>query len=368
MNAPAFPSTQVIESSTTLWGAALQPAGCPQCRQAHLVEAPRLGQPCPNCARGQLASQPASLRPEPPELLAPFQKSRQDAHQALATFAGEVWIRPDDMDADKMLQRAVPVYWPMWLVDSDMAGSWQAEAGFDYQVKSSQESYTGSGWSTRDVVETRIRWEPRLGQVNRHYDNVAVPATTDHKQLAGQVGAFQLARAGAYDPGQVTGAALRVPDLPPESAWPLAQTNLDKAAGDECRQAAGAQHFRNFSLRASYENLHWTQLLLPLYATYYTDDNGQRHPVYINGQTGAIGGLRLASQRKGWRWAGIILAVAAAVFVLALLISSLGLVFPPAAIVGVIVGIVAVAMACAAIVPAAWPWQWNRRQPGASAK
>jgi hypothetical protein len=363
MNSPAFPPTQVIESAATLWGAALQPAGCAQCRQAHLVEAVRLGQPCPNCARGQLAAQPASLRPEPPELLVPFSKSHQDVRPALAHFAREVWLRPDDLDADKMLQRAVPVYWPMWLVDSDVEGAWQAETGFDYQVKSSQESYTGSSWTTQDVVETRIRWEPRLGQINRHYDNIAVPAISDHQELTRQAGAYQVAQAVAYAPPQVAGAALRVPDLPPESAWPLAQANLDKAAAEECRQAADAPHLRNFSLRAAYENLHWTQLLLPLYATYYTDDDGQPRPVYINGQTGAIGGVRLASQRKGWMWAGITLGVAAAVFILALLVSAVGLVFPPAIVFGVIVGIAAVAIACAAIVPAAWPWQWNRKQP-----
>ena len=360
---PALPPTQVVESTATLWGAALQPAGCAQCRQAHLVEAARLSQPCPNCARGQLVSQPASLRPEPPELLVPFGKSRQDVRAALDQFAGEVWLRPDDLDAGTMLQRAVPVYWPMWLVDSDVEGGWQAETGFDYQVKSSQESYTGRSWTTRDVVETRVRWEPRLGQIDRHYDNIAVPAISDHQQLVHHTGAYQMAQAVAYAPPHVAGAALRVPDLPPESAWPLAQANLDKAAAEECRQAANAQHLRNFSLRAAYENLHWTQLLLPLYATYYTDDEGRPRPVYINGQTGAIGGVRLASQRKGWMWAGIMGGIAASVFVAALLVSALGAVFPPAVIIGVILGILAVGLACAAIVPAAWPWQWNRRQP-----
>ena len=363
MTAPVFPSPQVIEATTRLWGAALQPAGCPQCRQAHLVEPARLGQPCPNCARGPLTPQPASLRPEPPELVVPFHTSPSDARLILSNFAREVWLRPDDLDAEKMLQRALPVYWPMWLVDGDVAGDWQAETGFDYQVKSSQESYTGGGWTTRAVVETRIRWEPRAGQLNRHYDNLAVPALDDHQALTRHVGAYQVSAAAAYAPAHLAGAAVRVPDLPPESAWPLAQAKLDRAAGEECRQAADAQHLRNFSVRAAYERLHWTQLLLPLYATYYTDDEGQRHPVYINGQTGAIGGLRLASQRKGWLWAGILLGVAAAVFVVALLISAVGLAFPPALIIGVIAGIVAIGIACGAIVPAAWPWQWNRRQP-----
>lgn len=111
-------------------------------------------------------------------------------------------------------------------------------------------------------------------------------------------------QATAYQPGQVKGAAFRVPDLPSESAWPLAQAQLDEAASAECRQAAGAQHLRNFGLRADYESLHWTQMLLPLYVIWYTDDQGQPHTLYLNGQSGVIGGKRLVSQRKGGQIAG----------------------------------------------------------------
>jgi hypothetical protein len=362
MNTPPLPQSQVFEADASVWGAPLQPAGCPACRQVFLVEATRLGQACPNCAKGKLQAQPALLRPEAPELLAPFRYNRSNLRPGLEKFVKEVWLRPEDFETEKLLQRAVPVYWPMWLVDSEVVGHWQAETGFDYQVKSSQESYGHGGWSTREVVETRIRWEPRAGQIQRHYDNVAAPALSEQSRLFKLVGQYQLNQAAAYQPEQVKGAVVRVPDLPPESAWPLAQTQLDEAAETECQQAAGAQHIRNFTVRADYQSLHWTQLLLPLYVTWYTDDQGQPHPVYLNGQSGVIGGTRLASQKKGWQWAGILLAIAAVTFLLALLCAGLGLVFPPVMILGILVGIVALILACAAIVPAAWPWQWSRGQ------
>ncbi len=362
MNSPSLPQSQVVEADAAVWGAPLHPAGCPACRQVYLVEASRIGQVCPNCARGKLQPQPALLRPEAPELLAPFRYTQASLRPGLEKFVKEVWLRSDDFETDKLLQRAVPIFWPMWLVDSEVAGNWQAEAGFDYQVKSSQESYGGSGWSTRAVVETRIRWEPRAGQIQRHYDNVAAPAISEQPRLLKLVGGYRFDQAKAYQPEQVKGAAFRVPDLPPESAWPLAQVQLDDAASTECRQAAGAQHLRHFTLRADYESMHWTQMLLPLYVTWYTDDQGQPHSLYLNGQSGVIGGTRLASQKKGWQWAGALLAAAAVVFILALLFAGLGLVFPPSMILGILLGIVAIVVACAAIVPAAWPWQWNRGQ------
>ena len=148
-----------------------------------------------------------------------------------------------------------------------------------------------------------------------------------------------------------------LPDLPPENAWPLARPQLDEAAADECQQAAGAQHIRNFGLRAGYKSLRWTQLLLPLYVTRYTDDDGNPRILYLNGQSGAIGGARLASQKKGWKIAGIIFAVAAVVFLAALFFGLVGLLFPPSLILGGALGILAMVIACAAIIPAAWPWQ-----------
>ena len=161
---------------------------------------------------------------------------------------------------------------------------------------------------------------------------------------------------------QVEGAFLRVPDLLPESAWPLAQVKLDESASVECQQAAGAQHLRNFILRADYGTLHWSLLFLPLFITWYTDDQGQPHSLYINGQSGMIGGMRLASQRKGWQMAGQLLGKAAVAFILGLIFAGFSLVFPPASLLGVLLGIVAILIACYAIVPVVWPWQWNRGQ------
>lgn len=357
-----FPSSEIIEETQELWGAHLLPVGCPICRQTFLAEAARLGQPCPHCARGNLEAQPARLRPEPPELVLPFARRPADLRGALEAFVKPVWLRPDDLNADPLLKRLTPVFTPMWLVDSDVVGEWRAEVGFDYQVKSSQDSYAGGGWQTREVVETRIRWEPRLGQIQRRYHNVAVAALSDQKRLAPLTGQYPLHKAQAYEAAAVKGAVLRVPDLPPESAWPFAQSQIEQLAAQDCATAAGGQHTRSVHLRVNYDSLHWTLLLLPLYVTYYTGDDGQPQPIFINGQTGQIGGRRLASQRKGWMYAGIVGAAAAAALVLGLIVSAFGALFPPVLILGGLMVIAGFAIGAGALVPALWPWQWNRGQ------
>jgi hypothetical protein len=357
MPTPDLPTTQISDSVEQLWGLDLQVAGCRKCGQAFLVETARMGQTCPNCASSKLESQPARLSSQPPELVVPFAKTQADVRAVLENFVKGVWLAPDDFNTEQLLRRAVPVFWPMWLVDGEVVGIWQAEAGFDYQVKSSQESYSDSGWRSREVIETRQRWEPRTGQIVRHYDNVSVPAASDHARLVKLAGDYRLDRASAYDKARVSHSVMRLPDQPPQAAWPQAQVSLNHAAEQECLKASAAQHIRNYSVKADYESLNWTQMLLPLVMSYYTDDDGNTHPVYINGQSGMIGGARMASQRKGWRWAAMLAGIAVVLLLSGLLLSVVGLV--P---VGGFLIFLAILIGMAALVPVVWPWQWNRRQ------
>jgi len=360
---PNLPETRVLEATQQTWGLALQPAGCPRCHQAYLVPGNQIGQACPGCGQARLEPQPVILRNEPPELLVPFKQGQSALAGLFKRFTQGVWLHSDDFTPQHLLQRARPIYWPMWLVDGDLSGDWQAEVGYDYQVKSSQESYDSGNWRTRELIETRIRWEKRLGQMRRHYNNAAAPALNEHAALASALGAYEL-KTQPYTPQMVGAALLRVPDLNPENAWPLAQSALHECAADECRQAAGAQHVRAFSIHASYEALNWTQLLLPMYASFYTDDNGRPQMVLVNGQNGQVCGRRLASQRKGWQLAMILAAVAAVLFLIGLGGTLLGAVMPPLVVVGTIFILLAIALGLFAIVPAVWPWQWNRKQRG----
>lgn len=362
MTTPELPSTQLLETVDALWGVPLQPAGCEACKHIFLVPAARLGQACPDCARGKLAPQPAALRPEPPELILPFRVGGANLANIYANFTKGVWLACADFNSDSLTRRTTPLYWPMWLVDSDISGDWQAEMGYDYKVESSKEEYSSGSWRSRTQVETRIRWEPRLGTLARHYDNVSTPAVDHHQELMARLGGYHLEQVTAYQPNLVGSACMHAPDLQPNGAWPLAQSSLNKASAEECRQAANAQHVRNYAAHAQYNRLNWTQQLLPMYASYYSDDQGQPHLVYINGQTGSISGARIASQRKGWQVAGISAGIAVGIFILGLLCIALGMLLPPLVVLGAMLFAAAAGVGVFAIVPAVWPWQWNRGQ------
>ncbi len=356
------PESTPIHAGVSVWDTTLQPAGCGTCGRGFLMAPDRLGQPCPTCGRGSLESRPALMRQEPPELVVPFARQPEALPALFEGFVRGVWLRSDDFSADALARRAVPVFWPMWLVDGKVVGAWEGELGFDYQVESARDSLANGQWRSEKVVETRIRWEPRAGQLTRAYENVATPALKDHARWLARGGAYPEAEPLAYAADTLGQAAVIIPDLVPEQAWPLVKSRLDDHAAADCAAAAGAQHVRRIALTAEYPDPRWTQLLLPAYLSFYTDDAGVPQLVVVNGATGHVGGRRLASQRKGQRLATMLGVAAALALVLGLALLAAGVLVPPVALLGGLILIGALALGIAAIVPAVWPWQWNRSQ------
>jgi hypothetical protein len=363
MSTPYLPSTEKSDPAQPVWGLPLQPAGCSKCEQAFLVPAAQIGKPCPNCFQDNLEEQTAILTQQPPELLAPFALNHKSLLPIIQDFVKPVWLRPTDFTTENLLERSLPVYFPMWMVDSTITAGWQAEIGYDYQVKTSQESFQNGGWITHEKLERRVRYQPRAGKLHRRYHNITSPALSDHNRLMQRTGRYDLQKAFPFQPAQVHGAALRIPDVPPESAWPIAREKLEGRAAQDFAKAAGGQHYRSVVLHANYTDLNWTQLFLPLFVSYYTADDGQRCPVYINGQTGTISGVRFASQRKGCQWAGILAGVAALLVLFGLISFAAAVLLPPLTILGGMLVFLAFTALIAAVIPAVWPWQWNRKQP-----
>ncbi|MBN1978377.1 MAG: hypothetical protein JW918_13350, partial [Anaerolineae bacterium] len=230
---------------TAVWGAPLTAVHCLKCGEAHLVAdvPPR----CPFCLEGPIEPQPAYLPEEPPEQAVDYQVSRTELRAALERWSKPIWFRPGDMQAGVMAQRARRYLVPLWLVDGQVQAAWRADVGFDYQVVSSQDRYQdGAGWSSQEVRETRVRWEPRAGRLERRYENLPAPALEDHRKLMGRLGEYNLSQRAAYTARSITGAeateavAVRIPTLEPEAAWPGAETAFVQAAQAECQQAAGA--------------------------------------------------------------------------------------------------------------------------------
>ena len=296
------PAGASVEQS---WGASLVAVVCERCDWSFLVPEAVSLERCPNCYQPALEriDQDVSELPFvlPPEMTIPFALSETQLSQEILRFASGIPYPPHDLAAKNLQARLQRVFLPMWLVDASVRANWKAEAGFDYQVVSHQDRYSGSGWSSKQVKEGRVRWEPRLGRLERTYMNIPAPALEDFIALQAALGSYNLTAVRSYQPEDTRNTYVRLPNRPPQDAWSDAQMGLFNAAAEECRQAARADHLRQFSWQPEFKEQHWTQLLLPVYTAYYLDDNRQPQRLLIHGQTGKISGVRRASMQRATR-------------------------------------------------------------------
>ncbi len=349
------------------WNTPLKAVVCPHCDWQYLVPEATSPARCPHCFQADLAplESGAAYLPyqHPPELVLAFDVSSEELNRGVETFANGIPFAPRDLDAETLRTRLTPIYVPMWLVDSDIVATWSAEMGFDYNVVSHQERYSDAGgWKSHEVEETRARWEPRVGRLTRQYNNITAPALEDHAALQAALGRYNFKTAHAYTPQAIRAETLvRLPDRDPEAAWPDAVPEFQKAAGEECRRAASADHVRKFKWSPTYTNQNWTLLLLPVYATYYLDDDEQPQAVLINGQSGQMHGARRASMRRAQRTAMIIVLIAAFLFALGLCLGLVTAVAGPLALIGVLVAGVSLLVGAGALIPIIIVWRFNRR-------
>ncbi len=359
---------------TGAWGTDLSSLVCEHCDWTFLAPTGATNKSCPHCHQPALtpldnagAEQTTSIPGLPsPELVIPFNLSASALESAIQSFAKEIPFAPDDLNPPKLRSRLQAVFLPMWLVDSEVQATWQAEAGFNYDVVSHQEKFEENrgGWSTRQVKETKIRWEPRLGRLQRSYQNISAPALEEHRQYQAQLGLFELSQAQPYQPQAIHSAMLRLPDRAAQDAWSDAKPAFQEAAVEECRQAAGADYLRHFSWQADFQKQNWTLLLMPVYSTYYLDDENRPQPVLLHGQSGKISGLRRASSNHAQRTTITLLVIAAVMFLISLAVATTSIFLPPALAIGVLGIVAALLVGLGALIPIATVWWFNRSQTG----
>jgi len=356
------------EMPGNLWGMDVDVAVCDRCYWAFVVERGGNIRSCPYCSQGSLVIAPIeqegwSAYARPPEAYLPHTEPVEMVNRAVGEFAGGLWFPPLDLTPQNLVKRVKRVFLPMWLVDSRVEASWEAETGFNYQVVSHQDHFNEnrSGWESREVRETRIRWEKRLGRLKREYANISAPALDEHRKIMQRTGAFKFAGVQPYTRDVLRDAFLRLPDRPMEDAWPEAVDALKQAAAEECCRAAGADHVRQFQWEPAFSDQNWTLLLLPVYLTYYLDDDGRPQQILLNGQTGQLSGQRRASMKRAQQAALWVLAAAVLVFMLSLALLVFGIVLPPVMAIGGLGILLSLLIGLGAILPPAIAWNVNRK-------
>lgn len=303
------PVAAAIKLSDLGWGEQVLYVMCNRCDRSFLVPSDLNSRECPYCRNGNLdlyegqdfSNLQCHIRP--PEMQIPFNYPIEKLFEGLQTFAKEVPYAPEDLTAENLRNRLRMVYIPMWLVDGQVSATWQADCGFHYQAKSHEENFNSGRWNTRDVIETRTRWEPRLGKLTRTYQNMAAPGLNDHRKLMERLGGYNYSQSVRTDwkalisnkpqPAPV----VLVPERDKEDAWPDTLPRFQEEATSETRQAAAADQIRDFRWKPTFTDQSWTLFLLPAWSSFYLDDDNVRQVLLVNGQSGQANGPRRASMK-----------------------------------------------------------------------
>jgi hypothetical protein len=347
---------------------------CQSCNWRFLGEVGRIPQECPHCHAAAFQPYQDSdfsmlvdyIRPV--ELHLPFSFPTNSLNEKIQGFAKNIPFAPADLKLENLQHRLRKIYIPMWLVDSQVSANWQAECGFYYQAKSHQEKYSSGGWQSQEVIETRTRWEPRLGRLARSYQNISAPALEEHRRLMSALGNFDTEKAELVTPaGLFAGASqppvlVCIPSRDKDDAWPDTLPRFQEQATGEARLACAADQIREFNWEAEFSNQNWTLLLMPMWSSFYLDDDNKPQSILVNGQNGQMSGARRASMKTAKKTALTIFIVALLALALTVVLGLISLAVPDVTTLALIGLFISLIIGVAAIYPIATVWNVNRER------
>lgn len=366
-----FPRSEKQNLNTSrvhsIWGIEYKLLVCDHCKWLYLVNIENKTSNCPACFHQTLV--PINNMEEysdiyPPELVIPFSASESVIMKNIEGFASGIPYASEDLNYQALNQRLQCLYLPAWLVDGDVHAEWSAEAGFYYDTLSHLDHFDDNtgGWVSRQVTERRIRWEPRLGRLRRKYQNIPAPALQEREQsLDQQIEAFNPQKIQSYQSSILEMAMVRLPDRHQEDAWSDVQLAFQAKAMEECRLACEAEQIRQFRWQADYHDLNWTLLLLPIYSTFYLDDEGHTQKVLIHGQTGQLTGQKRGSMKRAQKVSLNLIIAAGIIFFIGLILVAIAVILPPILVLAGFILIAATLVGIGAVIPIWRVWQYNRR-------
>ena len=349
-----------------IWGIEYKLLACERCKWVYLVKVEVNPQNCPACFHQTLVPITNIEKYSsnyPPELVIPFSASESLIIKNLESFASGIPYAPEDLNYQALNQRLQRIYLPAWLVDGDVYAEWSAEAGFYYDALSHLDHFDDNtgGWVSRQVTEKRIRWEPRLGRLRQKYQNIPGPALQESDVLLQQqLETFNTQKTQPYQASILEEAIVRLPDRPQEDAWTDVQPAFQATAMEECRLACEADQIRQFRWQPEYQNLNWTLLLLPLFSTFYQDDDGQTQKVMIHGQTGQLTGQKRGSMKRAQKASLNLLIAAGVIFIIGLILTAIAVILPPLFALAGILLFVAILIGVGTVIPIWRVWVYNR--------
>jgi len=288
------------------WGAERKAVRCQRCGATTTLEPGVAAGACPFCATPHVVETPPDANMVRPEGLLAFRVDRQGATQSFRSWLSGLWFRPGNLKSRSSLTALQGVYVPFWTFDALTHSAWTAEAGHTYQVP--VEVMEQGRPVTR--METRVRWEPASGFLEKAFDDVPVPASRGlPPPLVRGIEPFPTAQLVPYQPAYLSGFLAEEYAVDARQALTAARQRMDGEVVAACARQVPGDTQRNLEVRTEYTGVAYKNALLPVWIAAY-EYAGKPYRFLVNGVTGAVDGDAPLSAVK------VALAVLAALLVL----------------------------------------------------
>jgi len=268
------------------WGAERKSVRCTKCGATTTFDPGVSASRCAFCATPAVVEAPSETDHVRPAGLLPFSVDRASAAQRFRSWISGLWFRPNDLKEKASVTAMQGVYVPFWTFDALTHNRWTAEAGHRYTV---QVSTLVNGRSVMRS-ETRIRWEPAAGFLEKVFDDVPVPASKGLPPgLARGIEPFPTGGLVPYDPQYLSGflAEEYAVDLP--QAVEAARERMTREIHAACGAQVPGDTFRNLSVSTAWSGLTCKNALLPVWISAY-EYGGRPFRFLVNGVTGKVDG------------------------------------------------------------------------------
>ncbi|MHA7617255.1 TFIIB-type zinc ribbon-containing protein [Cellulosimicrobium cellulans] len=241
-----------------------------------------------------------------PEAVVPFGVEQAQAREAFRRWVRSRWFAPGELKKVGDTESLHGSYVPHWTFDARTSSAYTGQRGDAYYVTVKQ--------GDQERQERRVSWTHVAGHVERDFDDVLVPASSQvaERDLA-RLGPWPLAQAVPFRAEYLAGFAAARYEVEPPVGLERAQQQMAPVIRRDVERDIGGDEQRVASVRTAYADVMFKLVLLPLWVATYVYA-GRQWQVMVNANTGQVVGRRPYSVGK------IVLAVVAGLLVVAALV------------------------------------------------
>lgn len=277
---------------------------CSSCGATVVFIPPETATSCDFCG-GKIVAQPKAADPlVAPESVLPFSFSNSQAVNALKNWTSSRWFAPNKLKTMAQHDKAESVYLPYWTFDAFTSSNYTGKRGEDYQER--QTYYENGERKERRVTKTR--WYSASGNVERHFNDVPVPATKSVLPKYLERLQWDFGGLVSYEPAYLSGHKAQTYQVSLEEGFERFQQIAESIIREDVRRDIGGDRQQIYMVDTDYSNITFKHLLVPVYAGAYRFNN-KVYQVVINGRTGEVQGERPYSWMKIGCLVFVILAV-----------------------------------------------------------